>query len=35
MSAYQLIVLEIVGTLLDSRKRVAPATIEVVRQAAS
>ena len=34
MSAYQLIALEIVGTLLDSRKRVAPDTIEVVRQAA-
>ena len=34
MSAYQLIALEIVGTLLDSRKRVAPVTIEVVRQAA-
>ncbi len=34
MSAYQLIALDIDGTLLDSRKRVAPATIEVVRQAA-
>ena len=35
MSAYQLIALDIVSTLLDSRKRVAPATIEVVRQPAA
>ena len=35
MSAYQLIALDIDGTLLDSRKRVAPDTIEAVRQAAA